>query len=189
MKPEKAKGKEKVAANAKKNTASADSGFVLRLFVNVAGGIAAIIFVYIIFQNVQGYDWLYNTMLKGSLETINDIPPDATVAQKYEIKWGGKVGYGEISYVNKIVQQTPDSAIILMPAKKLLTQVGLKGAVELPWLTYFVYPRKVVYEDDVDTKKLYPLATYIVSVNGWGLDKLNYMPAKPEGFMVLPIKK
>jgi hypothetical protein len=60
---------------------------------------------------------------------------------------------------------------------------------EMPWLTYFLYPRKVVYEDDKDSSKLYAKANYILALNGWGMNKVNYQIQKPEAFMVLPLKK
>ena len=117
-------------------------------------------------------------------DTTIEKYPNLSIAERYELKWGG-----EIAYVNRIKQQTPDSAIIIVPPKKLLTQAGFKSAQEMAWLTYFVYPRKVVYEDDKDSSKLYAKANYILSVNGWGFDKVNYQVQKPEGFMILPLKK
>jgi len=189
MKPEKGKKREKPASAPKKEGASGGLAFVSGLFFNVIGAAVAGIFIYGLFNSVQGYDWLLNTMLKGNFETIEQNPPDPTVAQRYEIKWGGRIGMGEISYVNRIKQQTPDSAIILIPPRKLLTDVGFKSMPEMAWLTYFLYPRKVVYEDDKDSSKLYTKADYVLAVNGWGMGKVNYQIQKPEAFMVLPLKK
>ena len=208
MKPEKGKKKEKAPQPVKKEESLKGGSLFLNLLFNLIGGGAAMLFIYILFSpwtngmnaeerahitekstpNIQGYFWLYNIMLKGNDETM-EANPGLSVPAKYELKWGGKPGYGEISYFNRISQSTPDSAIIIVPPRKLLTQVGFKSAVELPWLTYFVYPRKVVYEDDKDSSNIYKRANYILSVNGWGLDKLNYQVEKPEGFMILPLKK
>jgi hypothetical protein len=58
---------------------------------------------------------------------------------------------------------------------------------ELPWITYFVYPRRVVYADSVGTD-LHG-ASYIVSIGGWGLDRLKYPVDNPQSFMVLPVNK
>jgi hypothetical protein len=60
--------------------------------------------------------------------------------------------------------------------------------VDLPWITYFLYPRRMVYEDDKGKSPLYAQATYVVSINGYGIDKLNYQ-VKQEPFMVLPLRK
>jgi len=183
MKPEKGKKKERAPQPAKKEDGSKSLAFLSAIFFNLIGGGLAVMFLYIIFSNVQGYDWLYNTMLKNNFETIEKYP-NLTIPERYEAKWGGEIGY-----INRIKQQTPDSAIILVPPKKILTQAGFKSAVELPWLTYFVYPRKVVYEDDKDSSKLYSHVNYVLAVNGWGFDKVNYRIDKPEAFMILPMKK
>lgn len=192
MKPEKGKKKDKPVQPAKKQGPSKAGSSVTGWFFNIFGAFAALIFITVIFSNVQGYDWLMHTMLKQNFETIEQNPPDLTVPQRYEVKWGGRVGQGEISYVNRIKDQTPDSAIIIMPPRKQITDVGFKSMQEMPWLTYFLYPRKVVYEDDKDStnsSKLYARANYILALNGWGMNKVNYQIQKPEAFMVLPLKR
>jgi len=183
MKPEKGKKKDKPVPPQKKASSSGSLAFLSTVFFNLIGGGLAIMFIYVIFASVQGYDWLYNTMLKNNFETMEKYP-NLTYPERYEAKWGG-----EIAYINRVKQQTPDSAIILIPPRKLLTQAGFKSAVELPWLTYFLYPRKVVYDDDKDSSKFYNQANYIMAVNGWGFDKVNYHIEKPEAFMILPLKK
>lgn len=211
MKPEKGKKKEKAPSAAAKSPGSTGTPFITVVILNIAGVAAAVWFVFRLFNfppveitreaidkgltldrmtymKVQGYDWMLNTMLKSNIDTINKYP-DLNIDQRYELKWGGKVGYGEIAYINRIKQQTPDSAIIIAPPRKLLTQVGFKSSAELPWLTYFVYPRQVVYEDDKDSSKLYARANYVLAVNGWGFDKLNYRVNNPQAFMILPLKK
>jgi len=199
MKPEKEKKKEKITQPVKKTEPSKGLGFMSGIFFNLIGGALAVLFIYVLFApwpsdadaptkeapkpNIQGYYWLYHIMLKGNFETIEKYP-NLTIPQRYEAKWGG-----EIAYINRIKQSTPDSAVIIIPPRKLLTQAGFKSAVELPWLTYFVYPRKVVYEDDKDSSKIYNQANYILAVNGWGFDKVNYHIDRPEAFMILPLKK
>ena len=183
MKPEKGKKKDKQPHSSPGDSSSKGLNFISGFFFNLLYAGLSAMFIYVIFNSVQGYDWLYNTMLKNNFETIEKYP-DLGVPQRYELKWGGEIGY-----VNRIKMQTPDTAIILVPPKKLLEQAVFKSAVELPWLTYFVYPRKVVYEDDKDSSKLYSRATYILAVNGWGFDKVNYHIDRPEAFMVLPLKK
>ena len=189
MKPEKGKKKENPVPAAKSGGSSKRANSLATWLFNIIGAIVAWIFIAVLFSNVQGYDWLLNTMLKGNFETMEQNPPNPTIDQRYEIKWGGKIGQGEISYVNRIKQQTPDSAIIIIPPRKLLTDVGFKSMQEMAWLTYFVYPRKVVYEDDKDSSRLYANAGYVLAVNGWGMNKVNYQIQKPEAFMVLPLKK
>ena len=167
------------------------------IIFNVIGAIVSVVLLSAFFQHHEpdptnptethlnaGYDWLLNSMLKGNLDLI-EKNPDKTLQQRYELKWG----QGEITYTDKIKTATPDSAIILLPPKKMLQEVGFKSMVDLPWITYFLYPRRIVYEDDKDKSALYAKSTYVVSINGYGLDKIGYPVSKPEPFMVLPIKK
>lgn len=168
----------------------------LKVIANIGGAIIAGIFLTIVFKHNEpdpqnpadqplnrGYDWLLNIMLKGNLETIEKYP-DLTTQQRYEMKWGG----GEISYVFKVKNETPDSAVILFPPKKNLQDVGFKSVVDLPWATYFLYPRKVVYQDDSTKNPFYAQADYLISINGWGLDKSPTPVAQPQAFMILKLK-
>ena len=184
------------------------------IIYNVVGGLACMLFLSTFFQHHDpdpnnptethlnsGYDWLMNTMLKGNLETI-DKNPDKTLQQKYELKWGP----GEIEYVAQIKAIVPETGTVLLPPATVFKQVGYvmtqTGPVvqragepncksfsmsDLPWITYFLYPRKFVYADSTGTST--KGANYIVSIGGWGLDRLTYPVEKPEAFMVLPITK
>jgi hypothetical protein len=167
------------------------------IIFNLIGAVVSVMFLTAFFSHHEpdpsnpgethlnsGYDWLLNSMLANNLKVIEENP-DKTTQQRYELKWG----QGEISYVDKIRQATPDTAIILLPPRKIMKDVGFKSVVDLPWITYFLYPRTIVYEDDSIRSPLYARASYLVSINGWGLDKANYRGVKPEAFMVLPIKK
>ena len=184
------------------------------IIFNVVGAVVSFLFLSAFFQHHEpdpanpaethmnsGYDWLVNTMLKGNLETI-EKNPDKSLLEKYELKWGP----GEILYVNQIKTTVPDTATIMLPPAKVFKEVGFvmtqTGPVvqrageancksfsmtDLPWITYFVYPRRVVYADSVGTD-LHG-ASYIVSIGGWGLDRLKYQVDNPQSFMVLPVNK
>lgn len=178
-----------------KTKSEAGNGF-LKVMANIGGAVIAAIFLTVVFKHNEpdpqnpteepinrGYDWLLNTMLKGNLETIEKYP-DLNAQQRLEMKWGG----GEISYIFQIKNQTPETAVVLLPPKEVLLGVGFKNSHELPWLTYFVYPRKVVYENDTATSSLYAQADYLVSINGWGLDKLSAPIEQPQPFMILKLK-
>ncbi|MFN8276150.1 MAG: hypothetical protein U0T84_01580 [Chitinophagales bacterium] len=184
----------KASATARKPASAGASRFTA-ILLNVGAALVAGVFLMVLFNHTEldaqhpepawnsGYDWLLNSMLKNNLETI-DQHPDLTVQQRYEAKWGGEIGY-----FNQVKNQTPENAVVLLPTKAMLKEAGFKSVVDLPWATYFLYPRKVVYEDDKSTDPKYAQATHLVSINGWGLDKLNYQPQQPQAFMVLPIKK
>jgi hypothetical protein len=175
-------GKSK-AENAK-STKNSSGGFsFLKVVANLGAAAISGIIAMLLFQSVEGYDWLLNTMLANNLKTIEQYP-NLTVPQKYEAKWGGEIGY-----TFRIKDATPDDAIILMPPKQNLIDAGLKGSVDLPHMTYFLYPRKVVFADDTLSAPLISQANYIVCVNGWGLDKFPTPISNPQPFMVLPLAK
>ncbi|MBL7800449.1 MAG: hypothetical protein JNL95_06950 [Chitinophagales bacterium] len=174
-------------AKAIKKPETESSGKFMKVVANVGGAFVAGIFLMILFQHNEesqnGYDWLFNTMLANNLKTIEQHP-DLNTQQKYEAKWG----QGEITYVYKMKNETPESAVILLPPKKTFTDVGFKSAPDLPWITYFLYPRVVVYEDEKATNPNYAKANYLVSINGWGIDKVSPPIEKPEPFMILKLK-
>ena len=166
------------------------------ILLNVAGAIVAGLFLMFFFQHNEpnpndpgethinsGYDWLLNSMLKNNLETI-DKNPDKTLQEKYLLKWGT----AEIVYIDSIKRSTPETAIVMLPPKSVIQAVGFKSVVDLPWVTYFLYPRRVVYGDSI-RDPLYDKADYLIAINGWGLDKLKYQVEKPQPFMVLPFHK
>ncbi len=169
--------KAKVAESNKKQGLS-----FLKIVSNVGAAAVSAIIIMLLFQSVEGYDWLLNTMLANNLKTIEQYP-DLTIPQKYEAKWGGEIGY-----TFKIKDATPENAIVLLPPKKIFLDAGLKGSVDLPHMTYFLYPRKVVYADD-SASALIARANYIVCINGWGFDKFSTPVSNPQPFMVLPLAK
>jgi hypothetical protein len=184
------------------------------IIFNVIGAVASILILSSFFQHHDpdpnnptethmnsGYDWLYNTMLKANLETI-EKNPDKTLLEKYELKWGP----GEILFVNQIKTVVPDTATVLLPPRSIFKQVGYvmtqTGPIvqridqpncknfsmsDVAWISYFLYPRKIVFADS--TGSSVKGAAYIVSIAGWGLDRVKYPVEKPESFMVLPITK
>jgi len=57
------------------------------------------------------------------------------------------------------------------------------------YVTYFLYPRQVVYESEKDKTKMYNKITYVAIVNNWGYDKLRYDITEKIPYSVLPINK
>jgi hypothetical protein len=182
---------------------------------NIGAALISIVILFVFFQHHDpdpnnpgethfnsGYDWMFNSMLANNLKQIEEYP-NKSLDEKYILKWGP----GEMVYVNQIKKTVPDTAIVLLPPHEFFRQVGfvmtqtgpvLQNAtqqnvtkfsmIDIPWISYFIYPRQVIYGDSV-RDPLYAKANYLVSFNGWGLDRLNYQVEKPEQFMVLPIKK
>jgi hypothetical protein len=184
------------------------------IIYNIAGAVLSVLFLTAFFQHNDqptsandipwnyGYDWAKNSMLASNLKQIEENP-GKSVEEKYLMKWGP----GEMVYVNQIKKSVPDTGIVLLPPHDFFRQAGFVmtqngpvlqpvgqqnvskfSMIDIPWITYFLYPRRVVYGDSVNNP-LYAKANYLASFNGWGLDKLNYKVEKPAQFMVLPIKK
>jgi hypothetical protein len=197
---------------AEKPSGKAPVNFSAIIF-NVAAAVVSIFFLNLFFQHHEptgpedtylnsGYDWMFNTMLANNLKQINENP-NKSVMDRYIMKWGP----GEMVYVNQIRTVVPENGVVLLPPHDFFKQVGFVptqngpvlqqvsqpnvtkfSMIDIPWISYFLYPRQVVYGDSVNVP-LYAKANYLVSFNGWGLDKLNYRVEKPEQFMVLPLKK
>jgi len=94
--------------------------------------------------------------------------------EKYKLRFGAT-----FLLLNNIVKQTPQDAIIIMPPDSVLlnskSMIKLhKEIIEKSWASYFVYPRRLVYEKEKNTNPLYENANYVVILNGWGLDKIHY---------------
>lgn len=181
------------SAKPKPGKPSGGVGFGAVIF-NVVGVIVAGVIIMLLFQHNEptgpedihvnsGYDWLLNSMLKNNLDLI-DKNPDKTLDEKYLLKWGT----AEIVYIDSVRKLTPETAIVMLPPKSVLLTVGFKSVVDLPWVTYFLYPRQVVYGDSI-RDPLYDKANYLVSLNGWGLDKMKTPVERPTPFMVLPLNK
>ena len=94
--------------------------------------------------------------------------------KKYELRFGTT-----FTLLNNIAQRTPPDAIIIMPPDSLLLNSQgktkfHKEITEKTWASYFIYPRKLVYEKEKNTNPLYAKANYVLVLNGWGLDKIHY---------------
>jgi hypothetical protein len=186
------------------------------LIFNFAGAIVAGLIVMFLFQHNEptgpedihvnsGYDWMLNSMLENNLNSIEKNPSKLSLCllhptmifgdtlskggfvdmhQQYLLKWGT----AETVYIDSVRKLTPDTSIVMLPPQSVLLTVGFKSVVDLPWVTYFLYPRRVVYGDSI-RDPLYDRANYLVSLNGWGLDKIKTPVEKPTPFMVLPLNK
>ena len=82
-----------------------------------------------------------------------------------------------------------------MPPDSILVTKGKKSEfsefiVRKGWANYFVYPRKLIYEDEkADFPQLYQQATHVAIVNYWGYDKLLYQVKNKNKYSVMPINR
>lgn len=155
----------------------------------VKNGIAAIVtglLVYSLLESQQSYNWVYNGLLKGNMETIKKYP-DLTLDQKFEMK----LGY-TYTYLNFIKNNTPQNAVILYPGSEAFFPKDVKSPFEgTPynkiWATRFLYPRKLIIPSEVGKNHYSDKITHVAIVNGLGYDKLNYEPKERYKNCVMPI--
>lgn len=150
------------------------------------------IFISVLLNEVKGYNWVIKTLLMKNLEVINKYE-DLTLEEKYQAKLG--FNYFYLDYLKK---NTPEDAIILMPDKLTVFQKSKSNRFkrQSPYLigrkiptTYFVYPRKLVYESEKDSSAIYSEATHVAIINNWGYDKLNYQVQNKVLNTVMPINQ
>ena len=152
--------------------------------------IIAILFVILIFklkdQN-PGYRWVHESLIEANLKTIKKYK-NLTFEQRQEAKMGFNA-----TYLNFVKNNTPDTAIILMPPDSIILPV--KGKSEFSkhmknkaWCSYLIYPRRLVYEREKSNSSLYESVTHVAIMNGWGYDKLAYPIKDKSKHTILPIK-
>ncbi len=157
-------------------------GFLLR---NLLIGIVFFIVFQSLYNNTQSYKWIKNVFFHENYNFIKKHR-DFTTDKKLQ----AKIGY-VASYLQFIKKHTPDSAIILMPPDSIIK--GVDKRHKMDWLTskrhatYFLYPRKPVYqknpEDSVYLKKI----TYVAIVNNFGYQYLPFRVKNKVAYTVIPV--
>ncbi len=138
----------------------------------------------------NGYKWVAETLVAKTPEQLEKYKN-----LNYDQKMEGKLGFA-YKYFKFINENTPDSAIILMPPDTIIrpkgqvhyTKKGMNGYTTNPkWVSYFIYPRKLVYEDRKDQyPDLYENFTHVAVMNGWGYQKLPYRVRQESPFSIMP---
>lgn len=165
---------------------------------NILSGAAAAFLVAILYKSVDSYSWIYDSVIKENLKTIREYG-GLTLDQKYEAKLGF-----DYSFLYTVRENTPENAVILWPPEDAIktakvNQQGNDGKVQsvkaftfmhsLPWSTYFLYPRRIVSEDEAGKIPLYDSATHVAVVNYWGYDKIRFinLDQNKKQFTILPL--
>ncbi len=129
--------------------------------------------------------WLMNNLIEQNLGLMFDRSKAITQDQKSQIKLGSNY-----FYLNTIKNTTPEDAIILFPDSETFKfehdQISFSNEINIKgWASYFVYPRKIVYEREKNVNELYSQISHVAIVNGWGYHKLNYQVDQQIPFSVL----
>jgi hypothetical protein len=172
---------------------------------NLLFGIIALFFLMWCNTSMPSYHWVYDGLLKGGSEyckmvqqeidkrTQNITDPIKRQNIEYDTKYEAKLGI-EYMFLKFIREATPKNAIILFPPSNVLTQktdyLTLKGEVTTKtWVSHFLYPRTIVYEQEKGKNPYYKKAQYIVVLHGWGFDHLDYTPSQRNTVDVLPLHR
>ena len=135
----------------------------------------------------NGYGWAYENLLKANLEFMNQA---AKMSEDDKLNY--KLGFSW-KYMNFIKENTPKNSIIRLPPDSAFFPINKKSDFNSSirskiWASYFVYPRRLVYESEKDSSALYKQANYQAIVNYWGYDKLSYEIEDKVPYTVLPLK-
>lgn len=157
-------------------------GFIFR---NIIIGLIIFLAVKSLYNNNQGYKWVYENLLITNLKMIKEHP-EYTLKNKYEARLGSYA-----KYVNHIVENTPDSAIILMPPDSIIDSIDKK--LNMNWLgskrhtSYFLYPRKPIYFQNSFDSVYMDKITHVAIVNGYGYEHLKYGVKNKTKYTVAPL--
>lgn len=156
-----------------------------RLSKNILCLLPAILVVLLTFSKSPGYKWV-NTMLTSSMEHIQKYP-DWNFDQKMQWRMGM-----DYNFLRTIKQNTPDDAVILFPTAETFQKEGSPYHAELYNKIYasrFLFPRKIVLENELETNKYATALTHVAIVNGTGGQYLPYPihPSFQNG--ILPIQE
>jgi len=145
-------------------------------------------FFYVLTEKNKGYQWTLNTLLLDNLENMKKLKKLST-----EDRLKAKLGFTG-SYLGYINSHTPENAIIIMPPDSAYKTGNDKKILDnfiktLGWANYFVYPRKLISEQDKEKyAAVYDSAQFVAIIDYWGYDKLEYKVNQKTQFNVLPIK-
>ncbi len=130
----------------------------------LAGGVVLLLAALV--QYNSGYDHIFNRFGRdiGSNARYDSLSYD----QRLEVKLGFTA-----KYLHMLRDSTPANAVILMPPDSIFfpedTASRFNPLVRnRRWVAYFIYPRKIVYEEEKDTLALYRDVTHVAVVNYWG---------------------
>lgn len=145
--------------------------------INLGYALFSVGFFFIMTSQCVGYDWIYNTLIKNTYDSADQIK-GLTIDQKIESKMGF-----DAKFLLYLKAQTPEDAIILMPPYEQVKRKNDGGAFSndsasisnVSWASYFVFPRKLVYEGTESEYR--DKVTHVAIVDKWGYQ---FAPNIPE---------
>jgi hypothetical protein len=160
---------------------------VLFLLSNTLGILISFGIVFAAYSMMPSYKWVWDTLLISNLNMAKENE-ELTMQEKHDIRQGFT-----FRYLNFVNENTPDSAIILMPNDSLIRnselEVDLSDFLNRNKVAYFTYPRKLIYDPGRGTDSLYrSQATHVAILNYHGYENLPYTTGNRQQFAILPVK-
>ena len=146
--------------------------------LNIGFMIFSIAFYFIMTSQNVGYGWVYNSLIKNTYNSAEQIR-GLTTEQKIESKMGF-----DAKLLLFIKQQTPEDAIILMPPKDKVKRKKDGGnfsndsasITNKAWASYFVFPRKLIYDGSESIYR--DKVTHVAIVDMWGYEYAQSIPVE-----------
>lgn len=183
----------KTGAKASGSVSHGKKKFVLPSIVKnllILGGV--LILLNALKEHNMGYKWVVDTQIIKSQENIEKFKE-----LNYDQKMQAKLGF-TIKYFDFVKEHTPDTAVILMPPDTVIrppgqvhyTKTAMNGyTTNRRWVSYFLYPRKLIYQDRLDKfPDLAQSVTHVAIINTWGYQKLPYRVSQKNQYSVMPIQ-
>ena len=149
-------------------------------------GIAGFMILKIAVSTNPGYHFVYNSLLRSNWEFMQKNKTLST-----DQKMMSKLGFS-YAFVDYLKKNTPKSAVILFPKKEYIRQKGSQEVREemthKVWLASFLYPRKIVFEDEKGENPLFEQANYVAIINTHGYNLLEYDVEQKVEYALLPVK-
>ena len=147
--------------------------------------LAGLIILLTTVKNNAGYNWAWETLLKGNWKTVR-ANCSAGIAERYAMKMGFTA-----QLLEYFKENTPENAVLLFPTKAQLREKSQHNIdpniTGRNWVLHYLYPRRVIYADE-DYAPLRQQVNYVVIVNGHGYESLDVEFDQYPSFAVIPLK-
>ncbi len=159
---------------------------------NLLAGLLFLFLILVLISNVKGYNWMFKNLLKDNLRIITEHSSIST-----EKKWEAKRKF-PAKYLIHVEKNLPDTAVVLFPfdSTHLENPPKLKFVdrtkqtfMRKPFLTYFLYPRKVVFAYEKGKNPLYEKITHVAIIDRMGYEHLKYKVNGNPRYTALPIDR
>jgi hypothetical protein len=158
------------------------------IWKNVLAFLAAWTLVWFCYKGVPSYAWMHDTLLLGNYKLTREYK-GLSADERREMKMGFA-----FRYMKFVREQTPDTAVILMPAGEVYYPEGEKSDFEGTevsnklWRLRVLYPRRLIDEPELGVNYTDSI-THVAVVNGWGYEHLGYEVSEKLKYAVLPVKR